>query len=57
MIKSYKRQPTIIEALQFTGSNHKECEDFLQALKPNTKPYKPHKPTHYHQILTAIQQV
>ena len=29
MIKSYKKKPVVIEAVQFTGENYKEVEEFV----------------------------
>ena len=30
MIKHYMKKPVVIEALQYTGDNNKECEEFIE---------------------------
>lgn len=39
MIKKYRKKPVIIEALQFTGDNFKECERFIDGKYDNTLNY------------------
>lgn len=39
MIKKYIKKPIVIEAIQFTGKNFKECKDFLQGNFDNTLNY------------------
>lgn len=35
----YRKKPVVIEAIQFTGDNHKECKDFLEGNFDNTLSY------------------
>jgi hypothetical protein len=39
MIKSYRKKPVVIQALQFTGDNYKECKAFIGDNYDNTLDY------------------
>ena len=35
----YRKKPVVIEAIQFTGDNHKECKNFIKPNFDNTLNY------------------
>ena len=35
-MKKFRKKPVVIEAIQFTGDNFKECKDFLEGNYDNT---------------------
>lgn len=39
MMGKYRKKPVVIEALQFTLDNYKECEEFLEGNHDNTLNY------------------